>query len=379
MPQWLVRVVVPTPFGVGPVNVYLLPGPPVTLVDAGPDTPQALSALESALAGQGLGVRDVERVLLTHTHPDHAGLAGRLEELGAAVYLHPADAHRLAPGGLSLAPRVPLLRWAGVPEVEIERLRRQAERNQGFVRPAGRPRPLEPGQAVEFEGFRLKVLHTPGHSLGHLCFWGGPGQPELLAGDCLLPRISPNPLLELADAGGRGGGGGLGAAEGRDMLSGSGLGAVAGEAPAAGGDGAQPPPRRYPSLERYLVSLEGLFGLEVDRVHPGHGEPFCDHRRAIAALRWHHWARLRRLARFLGSEPRSPWELADRLFPGVGGWERFLAVSEVVAHLSLLAHEGRALEEIGGDGVVRYRRPASGGPGKKGQAVRRESHDREGS
>ena len=69
---------VPTPFPVGPVNVHLIAREPVTLVDTGPLTEDAWDALRHGLARHGFRVEDVERVLLTHGHQDHFGLAARI-------------------------------------------------------------------------------------------------------------------------------------------------------------------------------------------------------------------------------------------------------------------------------------------------------------
>src|SRR5262245_57829113 len=83
------RLVLPTPFPVGPVNCWVLGGEPLTLVDAGPHTPEALAALESGLEGLGLRVEDVELLVLTHQHSDHLGLAGAIRERsGCTVAVH---------------------------------------------------------------------------------------------------------------------------------------------------------------------------------------------------------------------------------------------------------------------------------------------------
>ena len=65
----------------------------VALVDAGWDTPEAWTALTDGLAIAGGSIGDVRAVVVTHIHPDHYGLAGRVREAsGAWIGLHPADA-----------------------------------------------------------------------------------------------------------------------------------------------------------------------------------------------------------------------------------------------------------------------------------------------
>jgi glyoxylase-like metal-dependent hydrolase (beta-lactamase superfamily II) len=92
IPDYLHTIPLPTPFPVGPVNVYLAEGEPLTLVDAGPRYDPAREALEVALAGHGYRVADLRRIVLTHAHPDHCGLAAELARVsGAEVLTHAAS------------------------------------------------------------------------------------------------------------------------------------------------------------------------------------------------------------------------------------------------------------------------------------------------
>ena len=78
---------VPTPFSVGPVNLWLIEDDPLTLVDTGADWATGLLALERGLRDAGYSLTDVERIVLTHHHPDHCGLTSVLaERSGATVY-----------------------------------------------------------------------------------------------------------------------------------------------------------------------------------------------------------------------------------------------------------------------------------------------------
>ncbi|OQY20368.1 MAG: hypothetical protein B6I35_10555 [Anaerolineaceae bacterium 4572_32.2] len=88
-PSYLYTFSVPTPFPVGPVNLYLAEGEPLTLLDAGPRYDPARKALTEALAERGYRVADLQRLILTHAHPDHCGLAAELvRESGAEVMAH---------------------------------------------------------------------------------------------------------------------------------------------------------------------------------------------------------------------------------------------------------------------------------------------------
>ena len=70
----VIAIRVPTPFAVGDVIVYLVKGDALTLIDAGPNTKEAARALQEQLAAVNVKLSDIEQVVLTHHHADHAGL-----------------------------------------------------------------------------------------------------------------------------------------------------------------------------------------------------------------------------------------------------------------------------------------------------------------
>src|SRR5207249_11377664 len=96
MSQWsddsmnIVPISLPTPFYIGPVNVYLIKEDPVTIIDTGPKTKEAVNALRAALRSEGLMVSNIRRIVLTHAHEDHCGLARSLrdEAKDAEVFVH---------------------------------------------------------------------------------------------------------------------------------------------------------------------------------------------------------------------------------------------------------------------------------------------------
>src|SRR5947199_585356 len=79
------RIIVPTPFYVGPVNVYLIEEEPLTLIDAGPRDEASLAALRAGLQQLGYKFSDVRRVIVSHAHADHYGLAQRIQEESKAT------------------------------------------------------------------------------------------------------------------------------------------------------------------------------------------------------------------------------------------------------------------------------------------------------
>ena len=139
---------------------------------------------------------DVRGVMVTHIHPDHYGLAGRIREAsGAWISLHPADAkliesRYIEPEELLKMVSSSLTR-AGAPEGELAGIEAASMPVRGFVTPTYPDKLLEDGDRPDVPGWNLRAIHTPGHSPGHLCFYLAE-QRLMLTGDHVLPRITPN-------------------------------------------------------------------------------------------------------------------------------------------------------------------------------------------
>lgn len=311
-------IVVPTPYAVGPANVYVFAERPVTLFDCGPNTPATEAALLRGLADASVDPATIERIVVSHGHPDHFGMAPRLQELsGATVYAGAHDVPKLADHSMIAATGRLLLR-AGMPMEELVAMG-DRERSLGPIRPrVPGVVPVEEGTVFELETFALRTLHMPGHTGGHICLWHEPSG-TLFSGDTLLAGISPNPLLE---------------PDPRD------------------------PAERRRSLVEYLGTLDRLASMPLAVVHPGHGPTIEDPHALIERMRAHHRRRTEELDRLLDGDGKTGWDLANELFTSLEGFDNFLAVSEVVAHLDLLVLDGRA-QSLSRDGVTYYRRAGS--------------------
>ena len=278
----------------------------VALVDAGWDTPEAFDALSAGLAVAGGSLADVRGVVVTHIHPDHYGLAGRVREAsGAWIGLHPADAALLAgryeePDAL-VAAMSDLLEVSGVPSALVPDLAGASMQIRSFVRMAPPDRLIEDGEVLDLPGWDLRAVWTPGHSPGHLCFHS-PSRRLVLSGDHVLPRISPNISVHTQQPGN--------------------------------------------PLADYLDSLGTVERLACDEVLPGHEWRFAGLAARVDELRAHHRARLDEiLAALAAHDGLSCWELTTRL-----SWSRPLETSspfiqraasgETLAHLVLLEGEG---------------------------------------
>jgi glyoxylase-like metal-dependent hydrolase (beta-lactamase superfamily II) len=318
IPPYLHTFSIPTPFPVGPVNVYLAEGDPLTLIDAGPRYGPARQALENGLAGRGYGAADVRRVVLTHAHADHCGLAAELARAsGAEVLTHAVSVPWLekSANARRLAFYAEVMHWAGVPVktlVDLSRMRRGVDRYDEPIVPDGT---LADGDVLQLGGEEWQVLHTPGHAGGLICLYQ-PQRRLLISSDHLLRDISSNPVVE---------------------------------PPAPGETGR---PRR---LVEYMAQLRRVAALDVALALPGHGPPITDHRALIRERLAFHEARAHRMLEVMGERALTAHEMAGVLFPGVDPVDYFLAISEVVGHLQWLEVEGRVTHDEHG-GVARWRR-----------------------
>lgn len=302
---------VPMPGPLKHVNGYVLDelDGRVTVIDTGPNTPTSLEAWQALLAGPLAG-RAVARVLVTHMHPDHVGLAGWLCRQHQApllmtrtewlmVRMLVADRRDRLPPEM-----VAFWRAAGWDDDQVAGA---SERGWGnFARivshlPLGFVR-IADGDTLTIGDVRWRVVVGAGHSPEHACLLDEQRR-VLIAGDQVLPRISSNVSLTVSE------------------------------------------PDADP-LGEWLASIARLKQLPDDLlVLPGHGEPFHGLHARLDALDAEHRERLDTLTGHL-AEPRRAVDCFAVLFrrpigPDVIG----MATGESLAHLRRLEVEGRAVRE----------------------------------
>jgi glyoxylase-like metal-dependent hydrolase (beta-lactamase superfamily II) len=310
----------PVPGPLGHINVWLLEdGDGWTLVDAGMDVPEARAAWEGTLHAY-LGGRPLTRIICTHHHPDHAGLAAWLcARHGAPVFM--SD------------PELLLLRAL---VTTAERPAEQARRLAAFARDgldatdATRPvlsgrsyrrvisgipadvRPMGDGDVVATGRIRWTARLVGGHTDGQLVFHSA-SPPLLIAGDQVLPRISSN-------------------------------------------IGIYPERTDADPIASFLASFDGLETLDPEPlVLPSHGSVFTGLRSRLAQLRAHHAATLETVIGLV-TAPTTAREVAERLFRSpLDTLNLMLAVGESLANLEHLAARGRLTVEEAPGGPRRYR------------------------
>jgi glyoxylase-like metal-dependent hydrolase (beta-lactamase superfamily II) len=303
------RLAIPTPFGVGRVNVYLIEDEPLTLVDAGPNSGRSLDELQRGLAAFGHTIDDMELVILTHQHIDHLGLVSivaahsgaDVAAIEAAVpfverYSEEAEADDEFAFELMLR--------HGIPEDVATALQSVSSAFRGWGARADVTRVLHDGDSIELRDRVLEVHFRPGHSPSDTVFYDRDRR-MLLAADHLLKHISSNPLI----------------ARPRDGSA-----------------------RRPQALVTYLKSLAKTREMDVELVLPGHGEPIPDHRRLIDERFALHRRRANKIFRLIAERPRTAYELAQELWGNVAVTQAYLTLSEVLGHIDLLLNDGRARE-----------------------------------
>ena len=192
---------IPVPIPDNPLRYVLvyaleLRGGGVALVDAGWNTDEAWTALNDGLAAAGGSITDVRAVMVTHIHPDHYGLAGRVREAsGGWIGLHRADAvmleSRYGDTDQLVAAMFRLLAASGVPEEKLPDLALASMVLKSMVTMAVPDVFFEDGKNIDLAGWPLRTIWTPGHSPGHVCFYSE-DRKLLISGDHVLPRITPN-------------------------------------------------------------------------------------------------------------------------------------------------------------------------------------------
>ena len=320
------QIQLPTPFGVGDVNTWLLEGEPLTLVDAGPLQAETEAALDAGLAAHGVAVEDLELIVLTHQHVDHTGLAGRLAERSGARIAGTAKLARFmadtaASSDADDAYSTALMRRHGVTEPTVETLESISRAFRRYIADAEITRIIADRGELVAGGRIWRVHERPGHSPTDTVL---AGDGVMITGDHLLGRISSNPINHVP------------------------VGTPDPVALAAS-------PDRPRTLLMYDDALAATAAEDRgELILPGHGETFTGARELIERR---FGMTERRADKILAElrEPRTAAAIGRDLWRHVPVTQAYLVLSEVLGHLDLLEARGAVVSEEH-DGVVVYAR-----------------------
>jgi glyoxylase-like metal-dependent hydrolase (beta-lactamase superfamily II) len=306
--------------GIDTVNVYALAdGDRVRLVDCGvwrsDPADDGLRALQIGLETAGYALRDVSRIIVTHAHIDHYGLAGRIMEVsGAPLFMHALtdlDCEKYRHPDTAVARRRDTYADHGLPEADLDTvphgLTDWLPYLHSVVEASTR---LKGGERLRIGGRDWEIVHTPGHSVGHICLWS-PTLGLLLSGDHLLPGVTPPVTFER-------------------------------------GFDADP-------LRSYMDSLARIAVLDPGLVLPGHGRPFGDCIRRIDAIVRNKMRRLTTIRELIEERPRTVVEIAGAVFTrALLEFQRSFALSETLAHVAYLRSSNVVERRTRSDGVYEW-------------------------
>lgn len=296
---------VPTPYPVGPVNVYLVKSQPYTLIDTGPDSPASRQALEEALTACNVSMREIERIVITHCHPDHCGLVGLIRETaGAEIFVNSIEAGHLTGERDYFKEILPSLIKSGVPQNVLQDMAKHIKTGNHRKIAKEDISPLTGQEVLTFEDGALVVQNFPGHSQGHICLYD-PQARNFFSGDFLLPHITPNPLMEVCQETGK----------------------------------------RLPAKKLHIEGLAQVLKMDIAEVWPGHGQNITDWQETVNGVLRQHLHRNETVYRLLTKKGQTAYEIATTMFPQIKGVDIILGVSEILASLDILIEESKVSTE----------------------------------
>src|SRR6266540_3896586 len=307
--EGIFQVQLPLPFPLRIVNCYMLrDGDGWTILDTGINYLDGRVAWQAAFADLEIAPKTIQRIILTHAHPDHFGMAGWLaEQSGAPVQLAPLEQEFVRTawhaGAANEQAIVDLFQAHGMPTVLAEQVRHSMAETRAMTLPWPTTSAIEPGVSIQIGARSFQVIATPGHSDQHLVFYCAEER-LLLCGDAVLIKITPNISLW--------------------------------------------PHGRPNPLADYLQSLDLLAALQVDLALSGHGPLIRAFGERLAELRAHHHERLEIMEQATGGGATA-FSICTAVFPitALSPHQMRFAMAETLAHLEYLVVVGR-LERDGG-------------------------------
>lgn len=304
------------------LNAYLLEGRDgCILIDVGWNKPDSFEVLRSGINRLGFAFSDISKIIITHVHPDHFGLAGRVKQLAgrAKLIIHRWEAEVIESRYITFAnlqdKMTSLLERHGIPAAELVALRSASMPVLEFVTYTFPDEVLYGGEIISNGTHELEVIWTPGHSPGHICLYEARHR-LLFTGDHILPRITPNISYHVQS--------------GDDPLG------------------------------SYLSALRKLEKLPVEKVLPAHEQIFYELSERVRALVSSHQQRADEIVSITGNELKNAYEIASRVKWRSGSlpWSKIPAlhkrgaILETIAHLEYLRWQGRIDKQASSDQVL---------------------------
>jgi len=307
--------------GLSHINLWLIEDDGgYAAVDTGMNTEVIRLCWDKVLT-HALGGKPITRVICTHYHPDHMGLAGWLcERFGAPLYMTRREWLQGRVFWLDAQAQPPefvveYYRLLGFTEEALREVRSRGYSHfrDSVWKPPGQLARIRDGDVLTIGGRGFRVVVGYGHAPEHACLFSAELN-LMFSGDQILPRITPH------------------------------IGVYA------------PEPEANP-LQEYLDSLDTFRPLPADLlVLPAHNEPFRGLHARLDDLRQHHAHRLNLLEEMTAEPKRVASTLKALYGRQLRPHETYLGFAESLAHLNCLRAQGRVTRELADDGVWRFRR-----------------------
>lgn len=311
-----IQLELPTFFEGMTVNAWLFKGPEPTLIDCGEKTDKLWGALIDQLRLHGLEISDIKKVIITHAHLDHIGMAKKItEHSNATIWVNEYVYDWAVNLKTMLDRRTEAISSTVKKNFPKEIKEKYFDFGYAFLSPywdeipSNRIKVFPLNGKLNFGGADWDIIYTPGHCINQTCFYN-PTNGYFLSADMLL-KIIPNPIIDA---------------------------------------GINPPYNRVKSLVMHLGSYEKVAQLNITKVFPGHFSPFEEAQLLIKKQVAKIHTRKEKCYQLIQSGIHNALDLAHQVYPNrINNATLFM----VIGFLDILQEEGR-IEAIEKDGFLYY-------------------------
>ncbi len=312
------KITLPTGFPIGDVNVYIVKDDPVTLIDTGVNGAIAEHIFSKNLSQIGLSFYDIKRIIVTHTHLDHCGLAGRIQELSdAKVYVYHTKTRELENFSSNYLKQTRKIKnfylQSAVPSSLLTRGHNKRIQASYMGSSAQEVKPLKDGDKIESSNYSFDVIHTPGHTDNLICLHESK-KGILFSSDHLT--LLNKPFVRF-----------------REIFE-----EESGE---------------LGCMKDFFNSLNKISKLEMLYTFPGHGDFILDPKGSIEQIKDFYIERKNNIAKILRRGLKNRFELCRALFGFLNDREIFKGIPEITGLLELLESEG-GLKKLNENGIIYY-------------------------